>query len=588
MKVGRNDRCPCGSGKKYKDCCYEKDERAKNYEYYLKKRMAEFDIWYADFKAKNKQLAEIDELYASIKAYNYDLLEKSNLPNYIGANFTEAIDLAITSNALSLIKGRFQKNHYSITHALNLRNIIECFTLLYMDKAGDISDTHKRLFIEQYKLIEYESYAKDGGEKFKKLLDIEELQKRYNDGKEKFLKEVKTESKLKRILTSRLPFLCNEKLNYNKLIEDYWPKEKYNPVFLQMYIFLSRIVHPSSYDSVRDEELYDSIFWLVMKLVVDRYKDKDIYIKSTDFKDDIIPPVPYYKEQAVVYGFWYPEQDNYALKLLDILNEQCRIIENVSAEFQRVYGKKKYIEHFLDEVCLVLHDINTDSQLGYTENVKLKFKVVAEMFACFYRVYRISDDCDIEYFYNMLSWHDLLKVKEQFDAEITEEDKDIMYNRYKNKYPSSELSKDEFLKKYDKALGFLVDGNGNVPSFTQLVDEYLEKQYKDNVIVGNNIKFRDYYNIVYKESNNMSHGCGYLFFSNIGAWMDDMSVVIFLDKAITDFLFYVGIIFTGYAEENENNKIISELLLKSRKEMSQLAENKIKLINEIGRVEKKY
>ena len=25
MKVGRNDPCPCGSGKKYKHCCYAKD-----------------------------------------------------------------------------------------------------------------------------------------------------------------------------------------------------------------------------------------------------------------------------------------------------------------------------------------------------------------------------------------------------------------------------------------------------------------------------------------------------------------------------------------------------------------------------------
>ena len=27
-KVGRNDPCPCGSGKKYKRCCLEKDETA--------------------------------------------------------------------------------------------------------------------------------------------------------------------------------------------------------------------------------------------------------------------------------------------------------------------------------------------------------------------------------------------------------------------------------------------------------------------------------------------------------------------------------------------------------------------------------
>lgn len=26
-KPGRNDRCPCGSGKKYKNCCAEKESR---------------------------------------------------------------------------------------------------------------------------------------------------------------------------------------------------------------------------------------------------------------------------------------------------------------------------------------------------------------------------------------------------------------------------------------------------------------------------------------------------------------------------------------------------------------------------------
>lgn len=27
-KPGRNDKCPCGSGRKYKQCCLEKDEEA--------------------------------------------------------------------------------------------------------------------------------------------------------------------------------------------------------------------------------------------------------------------------------------------------------------------------------------------------------------------------------------------------------------------------------------------------------------------------------------------------------------------------------------------------------------------------------
>ena len=29
MKTGRNDPCPCGSGKKYKKCCLEKDQQAE-------------------------------------------------------------------------------------------------------------------------------------------------------------------------------------------------------------------------------------------------------------------------------------------------------------------------------------------------------------------------------------------------------------------------------------------------------------------------------------------------------------------------------------------------------------------------------
>jgi hypothetical protein len=29
MKIGRNEPCPCGSGKKYKKCCLKKDELKK-------------------------------------------------------------------------------------------------------------------------------------------------------------------------------------------------------------------------------------------------------------------------------------------------------------------------------------------------------------------------------------------------------------------------------------------------------------------------------------------------------------------------------------------------------------------------------
>ncbi len=35
-KIGRNDPCPCGSGKKYKSCCWKKDQPKSSVD--LKKR----------------------------------------------------------------------------------------------------------------------------------------------------------------------------------------------------------------------------------------------------------------------------------------------------------------------------------------------------------------------------------------------------------------------------------------------------------------------------------------------------------------------------------------------------------------------
>lgn len=547
MKIGMNDPCPCGSGKKYKKCCWEKEYNEK------------------------KIKSELDNLYASVKSYNNELLDKANLPYYVGANFYDAIDLTITSNALSLIKGIFQNNHYSITNALNLRNLIECFTLLFMDEKGDISDTQKMLFVEQYKLMEYESYAKGDSDKYESLLDLNDLRLRYNSGRAKFLDVVGTEKKLNRMINSRLPFLCDDKLNYNKLIK------KYCPLFLHPYIYLSRMVHPSSYDSFRDIKFYNAIFWSVMRFVKKRYKDKAP--KPTD--------LTYFQEQALIYAFGIPAKDNYGQKLYDIQKGQWQILKKIAKEFQRVYGENNYVKNFLDELAMIVHDLNTDSQLGYTENVKLKFKVIAEMFACFHRVYDI-DVTIIGYFFDMLNWHDIIKEKEQFEAEITDDDKDTIYKRYLEKYPSSKLTRGELFKEFDKPLGFLVDGEGYSPNFVQIVDEYLEKLYKDAPMANNKIEIKDFFKIVYKESNNMSHGCGYLFFANTGAWMDDITVLQFLDNSISYFLHYIGLIFAVYADDSENNKIIAELLRESLVEMDKLIESKMDILRNIKRINKKF
>ena len=50
----------------------------------------------------------------------------------------------------------------------------------------------------------------------------------------------------------------------------------------------------------------------------------------------------------------------------------------------------------------------------------------------------------------------------------------------------------------------------------------------------------------------------------------------------------VGIIFACYAEESENNKIISDLLKESLIEMRKLVESKMEIIIKIGRVPKNF
>ena len=92
MKIGRNDPCPCGSGKKYKKCCLNKPSTIQKFKH------------------------EISIVYAAIKNINSQLLKKSNDIPYASASFTDAMDLAITSNALSLIKGFLHENYYSITN----------------------------------------------------------------------------------------------------------------------------------------------------------------------------------------------------------------------------------------------------------------------------------------------------------------------------------------------------------------------------------------------------------------------------------------------------------------------------------------
>jgi len=143
------------------------------------------------------------------------------------------MDLTITSNGLSLIKSILdfldlilnqEENEKleadinicsfsSITNALNLRNIIECFALINMNEQGDITDSQKMLFVEQYKLIEYKLYFEDG--RFDEIIDRTDLRFRYLMGLKKFQSVEESEKKIERFFKTRIPFLCQKNINFN-------------------------------------------------------------------------------------------------------------------------------------------------------------------------------------------------------------------------------------------------------------------------------------------------------------------------------------------------------------------------------------
>jgi len=59
-KIGRNDPCPCGSGRKYKQCCLPKNQAAEHT--VLAATRAELDAQRAEFDARAHELADPDAL----------------------------------------------------------------------------------------------------------------------------------------------------------------------------------------------------------------------------------------------------------------------------------------------------------------------------------------------------------------------------------------------------------------------------------------------------------------------------------------------------------------------------------------------
>lgn len=534
IKIGRNDLCPCGSGKKYKKCCWKREN---------------IDIPNDRYTIKGK----LNEIYPLIKDWNSSLLKKANIPDYEGATFHDAIDLTITSNALSLIKNIIIGNQYSATAALNIRDIIECVTLILMYKANGISEMQLSLFPEQYKLIEYYTYVKNGQLLYEGLADLNELTKSFNEAFEKFKKASFSDSEIKKIAKTRIPFLCDKNINFNKLLQQYFPKMLYG------YSLLSRIIHPSSYELQIDKEVYDEIISSIANMLIDIAEKIPSNHSSLSYR----------QEEFIICALNIDADDNYPLHLKNLTIKQCDELSKLANDLTSVFSGENYISHFLNIAVGTIKDIITDAILGYTENVKLKFKVIAEMFACFNKTYFSHfNNLTDKYATIMPRQHDICRCYQSLDKEIPTKTKKLVVNTFRNEFNTSSLTEEQIWKSFLKPLGFLMDKDGHTPTYTTLVKEYFNNLYKNDKTISrycNNadILTRDYLYMLYKESNNMSHGCGYLFFANSGAWMDDIAVLQFTDMAILNTTQRLHTIFNILKDEHEKNKLIAQRLNKT-------------------------
>ena len=113
-KVGRNDPCPCGSGKKYKKCCIDKKESTLPYQILIDKSLSEYP--------KKKDSEEKYDLYDFYTEENieldkllYKVLKQKRIPLYIKRDYSteDKINLQYCEMAFEKIKNIVKKEKFN-------------------------------------------------------------------------------------------------------------------------------------------------------------------------------------------------------------------------------------------------------------------------------------------------------------------------------------------------------------------------------------------------------------------------------------------------------------------------------------------
>ena len=542
--TNRNSEEPCGQEpEKNEDCRLSAEEERARLEQFRQK---------------------MDGLYPKINAILAPLRIKKDLDyTYSRANFKEAMDFTLMCNALSLIRSVYQGSELSATTALTARDAIEALVLLKMQEEGVFTEEDEKLFLWQYALIEYDTYYKDG-EKFASLLNLKELTARYEKAQKIYndagVSGGVEQGKIRQAVRSRVPFMCKHtvrgrRIDFNTLLQ------KHLPSLLPHYDLLSYYAHPNVNARMNSRYGYYKALEAVIDAISERYgnyKPVGFYIQGA--------PLSVILDKAC-----NPETaEETTDRLRQLMIKQANILNGLSEDFKALHSavfeeltelkyfrsEDNYLTRFFCCLPVMLYDITYDYLLKLKECVKIKFKAVAEIFAHFDRVIRETINAKVpRYGVIMLKFYEMALVFRRAGKTIPDELPPQMAleicENYRENYPgnaiyrnskkSEEKCNKQVLQSFCQPLGNFLDEEGHVVSRTDLVYDFFKRAYgedpsfdemrKKNPLLPQ-VAGDDLMTMYYRESNNMSHGCGYLYFANYGALRDDGPIMQALDTMI--------------------------------------------------------
>ena len=501
----------------------------------------------------------MNNIFGIIFLKNMKLLKDSD-DDTINGDFESVLDFYITSHSISLIKNLSLGINFSAGSILNIRGIIEAKALLCMYKKGDINEDNQKLFLLQYKIIEYNNYKEvKNAEEY--VIDINLVKQEYAKVKEKYKEYNSDEKELKKILKTQMPALLNPCFKFEKIIKKYLSDDE-----LKVYKLCSQIIHPNDNLILKEELQIDNFYAYILSFIIDRYLLNDNYAINFTFKT--------YRDLIM------EDKNSITYQIHKIILDQNAQLNRIAKTLEENFGANNYLSNCLLVLQNNLYDITMDHLLGLSEQCKLKWKPILEMFSTMHYLSQnvgLRDDR-----YTLFKKHSIVQLCNNLGQQY---DLRSCYELYKKMYPNG-CDFEMFNKLFCSTMGFTINEKGLEYNLNDICLKYAESFNKQTLKICVNekiseIKVDNDIMLNYFESQMLSHSNGYMYYSNSGAWGNSTSVLIEFDYCLIRLLdaLLIEYKFASIVEDNINYANIANVLDSSLQTIKKLVKQKNKLLS---------